>query len=48
MATPGRVLDLTERGVANMTNCGILVMDEVLLLHKESSYVFVSHGGFSM
>ncbi|XP_065833759.1 probable ATP-dependent RNA helicase ddx6 [Oscarella lobularis] len=28
VATPGRVLDLTERGVANMTNCGILVMDE--------------------
>ena len=42
MATPGRVLDLTERGVANMTHCGILVMDEVL--HKESSYVFVSWG----
>jgi hypothetical protein len=29
IATPGRILDLMEKKVANMDNCKILVLDEV-------------------
>ena len=29
VATPGRLLDLTEKGIANVHNCQILVLDEV-------------------
>ena len=29
VATPGRILDLSQKGVAKMHNCRILVMDEV-------------------
>lgn len=29
IATPGRILDLMDKGVANMENCKILVLDEV-------------------
>lgn len=28
VATPGRILDLMKKGLANMENCGMLVMDE--------------------
>eukprot|EP00005_Dracoamoeba_jomungandri_P013050 CAMPEP_0174277614 /NCGR_PEP_ID=MMETSP0439-20130205/61028_1 /TAXON_ID=0 /ORGANISM="Stereomyxa ramosa, Strain Chinc5" /LENGTH=211 /DNA_ID=CAMNT_0015369951 /DNA_START=15 /DNA_END=651 /DNA_ORIENTATION=+ len=28
VATPGRILDLANKGVANLSKCGILVMDE--------------------
>jgi|EP00669_Euglena_mutabilis_P007398 ATP-dependent RNA helicase DDX6/DHH1 len=28
VATPGRVLDLANKGVANLSNCGLFVMDE--------------------
>uniref|UniRef100_A0A7S1N8J7 Probable eukaryotic initiation factor 4A n=1 Tax=Eutreptiella gymnastica TaxID=73025 RepID=A0A7S1N8J7_9EUGL len=28
VATPGRVLDLANKGVANLANCGLFVMDE--------------------
>ena len=28
VATPGRILDLMEKGVANMSNCKTLVLDE--------------------
>ena len=31
VATPGRILDLASKGVANLQGCKILVMDEVLL-----------------
>ena len=29
VATPGRILDLMKKGVADMSKCQILVMDEV-------------------
>jgi superfamily II DNA/RNA helicase len=29
VATPGRVLDLTKKGVCDLSECGMLVMDEV-------------------
>jgi ATP-dependent RNA helicase DDX6/DHH1 len=29
VATPGRILDLSSKGVANLENCRILVLDEV-------------------
>ena len=29
VATPGRILDLTKKGVAVLSNCKIMVMDEV-------------------
>lgn len=29
VATPGRILDLASKGVANLQNCKVLVMDEV-------------------
>jgi ATP-dependent RNA helicase DDX6/DHH1 len=29
VATPGRVLDLADKGVAKLNNCRIMVMDEV-------------------
>lgn len=29
VATPGRILDLSSKGVANLSNCRVLVMDEV-------------------
>lgn len=28
VCTPGRMLDLAERGVANVSRCGMLVFDE--------------------
>lgn len=31
VATPGRVLDLSKKGVADLSKCSLLVMDEVLL-----------------
>lgn len=30
VATPGRILDLTNKGVAKMNACKVLVMDEVM------------------
>ena len=32
VATPGRILDLIEKGVAKVGSCQILVLDEVSLL----------------
>lgn len=29
VATPGRILDLIEKGIANVSKCQILVLDEV-------------------
>ena len=29
VATPGRILDLASKGVANLSTCNVLVMDEV-------------------
>jgi superfamily II DNA/RNA helicase len=29
VATPGRILDLANKGVCKLNNCRILVMDEV-------------------
>ncbi len=29
VATPGRVLDLANKGVANLSKCAMMVMDEV-------------------
>jgi ATP-dependent RNA helicase DDX6/DHH1 len=29
VATPGRILDLASKGVANLENCKMLVLDEV-------------------
>ena len=29
VATPGRILDLVEKGVADLSNCNIMVLDEV-------------------
>ena len=29
VATPGRILDLASKGVANLENCKVLVLDEV-------------------
>lgn len=29
VGTPGRVLDLTKKGVCNLSECTMLVMDEV-------------------
>lgn len=29
VATPGRILDLSSRGVADLSNCKVLVLDEV-------------------
>lgn len=29
VATPGRIVDLADKGVAKMRNCRVLVMDEV-------------------
>lgn len=29
VATPGRILDLSSRGVANLEHCKMLVLDEV-------------------
>jgi len=31
VATPGRILDLMEKGVANVTRCKTIVLDEVFL-----------------
>lgn len=30
IATPGRILDLMDKNVANMDNCRVLVLDEVI------------------
>ena len=32
VATPGRILDLMKKGVADMSGCQMLVMDEVICL----------------
>ena len=32
VATPGRILDLANKGVADLSKCTMLVMDEVRLL----------------
>ena len=32
VATPGRILDLIERKVAVVKNCGMLVLDEVFYI----------------
>ena len=29
VGTPGRILDLSSKGIANLDNCNILVLDEV-------------------
>jgi len=29
VGTPGRINDLSEKGIANLSNCKIVVMDEV-------------------
>jgi ATP-dependent RNA helicase DDX6/DHH1 len=33
VATPGRILDLTTKGVSKLDQCGVLVMDEVRAAH---------------
>lgn len=41
IATPGRILDLIEKNVANVSKCQILVLDEVcttFLLHSGTSF----------
>ena len=32
VATPGRILDLMKKGIADMSGCQMLVMDEVSIL----------------
>ena len=34
VATPGRILDLMNKGLADMTKCQILVMDEVSISYN--------------
>ena len=34
VATPGRILDLAQKGVAKLNNCKMLVMDEVCDLER--------------
>ncbi len=43
VATPGRVLDLANKGVANLAKCNLLVMDEVSLLFFE---LLITHPDF--
>ena len=36
VATPGRIIDLMEKGIANVSKCHMLVLDEVSwMLHEE-------------
>ena len=42
VATPGRILDLTKKGIANLGNCRMLAMDEVGH-HRSMSAPWVSH-----
>jgi ATP-dependent RNA helicase DDX6/DHH1 len=37
VATPGRILDLANKGLAKFNNCRCLVMDEVSLAVRRSS-----------
>lgn len=40
IATPGRILDLMDKHVANMEHCKILVLDEVSFLLSTNSCCF--------
>ena len=40
IASPGRILDLMDKGVAKMNNCRILVLDEVRSLLLSSWNLF--------
>jgi hypothetical protein len=45
VATPGRILDLMEKGVADMSHCRILVLDEAdKLLSLDFSVCFIITG----
>jgi ATP-dependent RNA helicase DDX6/DHH1 len=35
VATPGRILDLMEKGIANMSQCKTIVLDEAGAIHTE-------------
>lgn len=41
VASPGRVLDLANKGVADLSKCGMLIMDEVS--SKPCSTTNISH-----
>ena len=36
VATPGRILDLMKKGIADMSNCNMLVMDEVMNINVKN------------
>lgn len=38
VGTPGRVLDLADKGIANLKDCTTLIMDEVRASRTPSSY----------
>ncbi|PIO52503.1 DEAD/DEAH box helicase, partial [Teladorsagia circumcincta] len=46
IATPGRILDLMEKGVADMSNCKMLVLDEAdkLLRNSGSPHLLSAEG----
>lgn len=41
IATPGRILDLMEKGVADMSNCKMLVLDEADKLLSQDFQVII-------
>lgn len=52
VATPGRILDLIEKGVAKVGSCQILVLDEVSLslslsFFYNAKFICVNHFTFS-
>jgi ATP-dependent RNA helicase DDX6/DHH1 len=43
VATPGRVLDLANKGVAKLSNCHTFVMDEVRVVQSCSLNSLLTH-----
>lgn len=45
VGTPGRVLDLADKGIANLKDCTTLIMDEVTaeVSHATRAFCFLQH-----
>lgn len=51
VATPGRILDLANKGVAKMNNCHTFVMDEVCSTSRQALHIptaFFGHQTWEM
>ncbi|KVH95410.1 DNA/RNA helicase, DEAD/DEAH box type, N-terminal [Cynara cardunculus var. scolymus] len=46
VGTPGRILDLTKKGICNLTDCAMLVMDELIQFLPEQRQVLMFSATF--